>query len=179
MYKKLSSDRNEYEGCFNELFTPLCLFAYSYVGDRQLSKDIVQDVFMVIWKKKIFLKPQVVLKSYLYTSVKNKSLDYLKSKYHKTNCKLANGNLEALGTNDFFLREMVISEVSEIVRNAVKTLPPKCKKIIELSLGELSNKDIAEELSISLNAVKTQKRLAYKKLRPLLKEHFIFILPFL
>ncbi|WP_417371696.1 sigma factor [Gelidibacter japonicus] len=71
---------SEYKGLFDRLDASLCLFANKYLGDLKVSKDIVQDVFIKIWEDKIEFHNEITTKSYLYTSVKNKSLDYLKSK---------------------------------------------------------------------------------------------------
>ena len=83
--------------------------------------------------------------------------------------------MEKLETEPFFLREVVILETSSIIENAINTLPNKCAQIIKLSIKDFTNAQIAEELGISINTVKAQKKIAYKKLRPLLKDYFILI----
>lgn len=168
----------EYKSLFNKLYKSLCLFANTYLNDIEVSKDIVQEVFIKIWENKIGFKSETNIKSYLYTSVKNRSLDYLKSKSHKATEKLTSSQVEtlkSLETESVFLREVVISETSLIIENAINTLPNKCAQIIRLSIKDLSNSDIASELNVSINTVKTQKKIAYKKLKPLLKDYFILI----
>lgn len=170
--------RDEYKSLFNKLYKSLCLFANTYLNNIEISKDIVQEVFIKIWENKITFKSENNIKSYLYTSVKNKSLDYLKSKHHKSTEKLTTSQaetLKTLETESFFLREVVITETSTIIENAIKTLPNKCAQIIRLSIKDLSNIEIAKELNVSINTVKTQKKIAYKKLKPLLKDYFILI----
>ena len=73
------------------------------------------------------------------------------------------------------MREAIIIETSQIIDNAINTLPNKCAHIIRLSIKNLTNSEIANELGISINTVKAQKKIAYKKLRPLLKDSFILI----
>lgn len=165
----------DYNRLFNKMYKPLCLFANKYVESLAVSKDIVQDVFIKIWENKIEFKIENDTKSYLYTSVKNKSLDYLKSKSYKSIDFLAPRNLEKIETEQFFLREIVILETSIIIENAISTLPNKCAKIIRMSLKGLTNLEIADELELSINTIKAQKKIAYKRLKPLLKEYFIFI----
>lgn len=165
----------EYKSLFDKLYTSLCVFANSYIGDLEVSKDVVQDVFIKIWEDKIEFQNENTIKSYLYTSVKNKSLDYLKSKRVKTTDHLSTGEMEKLETEPFFLREVVIVETSSIIENAINTLPKKCAQIIRLSIKDFTNAEIAEELDISINTVKTQKKIAYKRLKPLLKDYFILI----
>jgi len=165
----------EYKSLFDKLYTSLCLFANKYLENLEVSKDIVQDVFIKIWEDKIEFQNENNIKSYLYTSVKNKCLDYLKSKRYRSTDHLSTGEIEQLETEPFFLREVVILETSSIIENAINTLPTRCAQIIRLSIKEFSNADIADELGISINTVKAQKKIAYKRLKPLLKDYFILI----
>ena len=164
---------NEYRNLFKNLYKSLCLFANAYTKDIETSKDIVQNVFIKVWENNIEFKNETAIKSYLYTSVKNKSLDYLKSKHYKSTEHLSSVKMEQLETNSFFMRETVILETSSIIEKAIDTLPNKCAQIIKLSTKNFTNAEIAKKLSISINTVKSQKKIAYKKLRPILKECFI------
>ncbi|WP_242204243.1 RNA polymerase sigma-70 factor [Aestuariivivens insulae] len=165
----------KYESIFNKLYSSLCLFSNKYVTSLEVSKDIVQEVFIKVWEDKIDFKNENTIKSYLYTSVKNKSLDYLNSKRYKSTAHFTINEMEQLVKEPFFLREVVVLEASSIINNAINTLPHKCAQIIKLSIKEFTNLQIAEELGISINTVKTQKKIAYKKLKPLLKNYFILI----
>lgn len=176
--KTYSLTRKEYKSLFNKLYKSLCLFANTYLNDIDVSKDVVQEVFIKIWEREIIFKSEDNIKSYLYTSVKNKSLDYLKSKSHKSTEKLTNSQVDTLKfleTESVFLREVVITETSLVIEKAINTLPNKCAEIIKLSIKDLSNSEIAKKLNISINTVKTQKKIAYKKLKPLLKDYFILV----
>lgn len=165
----------EYKSLFDKLYTSLCLFSNSYLKNLEVSKDIVQEVFIKIWEDKIEFQNENTIKSFLYTAVKNKSLDFLKSKYVKTTEHFSIIEMEKLETEPFFLREVVILETSSIIENAINTLPNKCAQIIKLSIKDYTNAEIAEELGISVNTVKTQKKIGYKRLKPLLKDYFILI----
>lgn len=165
----------EYKELFDTFYPSLCLFANKYVKNVEISQDIVQEIFIKVWENKIsFLSPSTV-KSYFYTSVKNKSLDYLKSNYHLRTDICTIKHIEKMETETYLLREVVIIEASKIINDAINTLPYKCAQIIKLSLNEYSNKEIAAKLSITINTVKTQKKIAYQKLRPILKGSFIII----
>jgi RNA polymerase sigma-70 factor (ECF subfamily) len=165
----------EYKNHFDKLYVSLCLFSYKYIGDLEISKDLVQDVFIKIWENNIHFNNENSVKSYLYTAVKNKSLDYLKSNYHKNTDNYSTDQIALLHTDTFFLREAVIVETSDIIEKAVSTLPDKCANIIRLSVKGLSNGDIASKLEISISTVKAQKRIAYKRLKLILKGHFYLI----
>ena len=165
----------EYKNLFDKLYVSLCLFSNKYLDNMEASKDIVQEVFIKVWEDKIEFKNQNTIKSYLYTSVKNKSLNYLKSKRYKSTDLFSNNEMEKLETAPFFLREVVILETSNIIENAINTLPNRCGQIIRLSIKGYTNVEIANELDISINTVKGQKKIAYKRLKPLLKDYFILI----
>jgi RNA polymerase sigma-70 factor (ECF subfamily) len=112
----------EYKKTFDSLYTLLCLFANKYLNDIEASKDIVQVVFIKIWEDNIEFRSEENIKSYLYTSVKNKSLDYIKSKRVKSTEKLSSLKMEDMETEPFYLREVVVLETHNIVEKAIKTL---------------------------------------------------------
>ena len=153
----------------------MCFFANGYVEDIETSKDIVQNVFIKIWEDNVEFKSELTVKSYLYTSVKNKSLDYLKSKDYRSLEFVSTLKMEQLESDSFFMREVVIVEASDIIEKAINSLPNKCAQIIRLSAKSFTNLEIATKLNISINTVKSQKKIAYKRLKPILKEHFILI----
>jgi RNA polymerase sigma-70 factor (ECF subfamily) len=146
------------------------------VRDLDLSKDIVQEVFIKVWENKTVFDNRNSIKSYLYKAVKNKCLDLLKSNDYILKNKLTKDEMTLLESDTYFEKEMVVEEVSRIVESALGTLPEKCKQIIKLSMKGYRNYQISEELSISVNTVKAQKRIGYQKLRPILKASFIFVL---
>lgn len=164
----------KYKSVFNAMYPSLCLFSNKYIENLDTSKDIVQEVFIKIWEDKIEFQNDTKIKSYLYTSVKNRSLDYLKSRRYKLEQPFTK-EISQIETDPFFLREVMISETSLLIEKAVNTLPIKCGQIIKLSLKGWNNAEISDELGISLNTIKTQKKIAYKRLKPLLKESFILI----
>jgi len=163
----------DYKSLYNTFYTSLCLFTNKYLNDLDLSKDVVQEVFITIWNQKIVFKNDSAIKSYLYTAAKNRSLDYLKSKEYRVKRKLTDEDYKILESNTYFEKEMLVKEVTRMVDEAVNKLPYKCKEIIKLSLQGFKNEQISEQLSISINTVKTQKRIAYQKLRPMLKGSYI------
>ncbi|MCK0131592.1 RNA polymerase sigma-70 factor [Flavobacteriaceae bacterium F08102] len=154
-----------YKELFNTLYPPLCLFANRYLKDFDASKDIVQEVFIRFWTLKVKVQVPAVLKGYLYTAVKNKCLDQLKSARVKNTVSYDPRKIEQLDHADYFLAEIVTVETYTLLDKAIRSLPTKCEAIIRLSLCEYSTKDIAEELCIAPSTVRTQRQIAYEKLR--------------
>lgn len=154
-----------YKSLFDTLYSPLCLFANKYVNNMDTAEDIVQEIFIKIWEQKIQYINFYAIKSYLYKSVRSRCLDYLKSKYHRNVIQTPDIDFEQIVTEEFFLTQLTIIDTYSQLETAIKQLPKKCKKIIRLSLKEYTIQEIADELSISKNTVKSQKRIAYEKLR--------------
>lgn len=140
-----------------------------------MAKDLVQEVFIKVWEDKIEFKNEAAVKSFMYKAVKNKSLDYLKSKRVRSTENMSVEDMDELNSDSFYLKEVVVEEVSSRIENAIDTLPKRCALIIRLSINGLTNPEIAQQLNISPNTVKAQKKIAYKKLRPLLKNYFVLI----
>ena len=156
---------DEYRSIFDSLYPPLCLFANKYLNDMDASEDIVQEVFIKIWEQKVQYINFCAIKSFLYKSVKNHCLDQLKSKYHKSIVQSPVIDFDKLLTEEFFLTQLTIIDTYSQLETAIKKLPNKCERVIRLSLKSYTNSEIAEEMSISKNTVKSQKRIAYEKLR--------------
>jgi RNA polymerase sigma-70 factor (family 1) len=161
----------EYKKLFTTFYPTLCYFASKYTNNIEVSKDIAQDVFIKVWEDKISFDSADKVKSFLYIAVKNKSLDYLKSGQNRFIDKIETPDVE-IASESHFLREVMIVETTLIIENAISALPKKCAQIIKLSLKEYTNDQIAGELSLSINTIKAQKRIAYQKLRSLLKDIF-------
>lgn len=176
LIEKNNTRLDTYKKLFDTFYPSLCLFSSKYTNSLESSKDIVQEVFIKVWDDKLLLGDDDNVKAFLYTAVRNKSLDFIKTKEFRSKSTLDTQALNELSSQSYFEKQVLIEETSRLVNEAINTLPYKCKRIINLSLKGLGNKQISEELSISLNTVKTQKRIAYQKLRPLLKGAYLFFI---
>ena len=155
---------------FESLYPSLCLFANKYLKDPDASLDIVQDAFVQIWNKKEDVHSIDSAKSYLFKFVKNKCLNYLRDQKQRQIL-----NYEQLDSEIFFRDNLIEEETYLLINDAVRHLPPKGQKVIELSLDGLKNQEIAEQLNITINTVKTIKQRAFKAMREELKDN-VFVL---
>jgi len=165
----------EFENFFRENFQAASLIAFRYISDRALVEDIVQDSFVVIWEK----QPQIFtnkedLQKYLFVTVRNRAISYLRS------IKIKHLDLEAsLPEADQADHEKLYDDEELAIRifKAAQKLPARCREIFMLAYMEnLSYNHIAERLSISKNTVKTQMVIAYRVLREELKELYLSLL---
>ena len=152
-----------FESLFYELYPRLCALADHYLNDEEQSKDIVQEAFLNLWSMKETGKNIQSMKAYLYTSVRNSSLNYLRN--YKNNTSFI---MEILEKQDVIFKEVVIEEETIALLHA--------SKIMKYVLQGRSNVEVAQEMGISVNTVKTLKYNAMKTLKEELKElYYVFV----
>ncbi|WP_422351151.1 RNA polymerase sigma factor [Flagellimonas sp.] len=141
----------------------LCVYAYELTNDRDTAQDIVQNVFVNIWRYRLKLKDQFLLKSYLYKSVYNEFLNQNRSGVYVV--PLEKKYIDALSSvveeeNKSF------DQLIKLVRKEIDNLPPKCRRTFLLSRQEgLSNKEIADYLNLSTKSVEAHITKAFSRLR--------------
>ncbi|MGD8778071.1 MAG: RNA polymerase sigma-70 factor [Ignavibacteria bacterium] len=141
---------------FRKYYDNLCRFAYTIIRDRNSAEEIVSDVFMKIWEKRNDIKIKTSFKSYLYRSVKNQSLNYLKRVSFKTT-GLDTQEALKLKSNENPEDFLFYEELKDVMNLLVDKLPEKRRIIFEMSRFDgLSFDEIAEILSISVYTVRNQ-----------------------
>lgn len=142
----------------------LCVYAFELTNDRDLAKDIVQNVFINIWRIRMKLKDDFSVKSYLYKSVYNEFLNQNRSK--KLVVQLDKKYIDALSQVVEEENEKSIDRLIKLVKKEIENLPPKCKHTFLLSKRDgLSNREIAEYLNISIKSVEAHITKALSTLR--------------
>lgn len=162
-------------------------FARDYVLSEEEAENITQDVFLDFYQRRDSLDFHVNVVAYLFTSVKNRCVDYLRRRIREQETtsrmqeefdwafRMKFDSLEAFDTDN--LSE---DKIKTLIEKALEKLPEKCREIFILSkLEGKKQKEIAEELNVSIKTVECQMTIAYKKLREELKNYlplFLFIL---
>lgn len=164
-------DEANYKQIFDSLYPGLCLFANKIVQNLEESEDIVQNVFITLWNKNKYSHNYISIKAYLYKAVHNSCLNHIK---HKTIEKKQAENLSIeLSTENNYLNKRIEVELLEEIFSVIEELPEECKKIFKLSyINGYEVSQVAEELNISVNTVKTQRLRARKFLKERLKNVF-------
>ena len=170
LYQIINDDVKAYEKIFGHYYSDLCRFVLVYVKDKTIAEEIVQEVFITIWEKRKKLNIQHSLKSYLYSSVKNRALNYLRDNkpHHFADLQIARDNEDVSEIN-----YLEYNELSKLIEESINSLPEKCKEIFLLSREEnLSNPEIAARLDLSVKTVKNQMGIALQKIRTHLQPYF-------
>jgi len=158
-------NENDFKILFKKYYSDLLRFCLKFVRKPEIAEEIVQDQFIYLWDKRNNIKITSSIESYLYKSVRNKSIDYLKSSYVNLNFE----NEDAILNKQGYLNpvsEIEMKDLVSIVEEAIRKLPEKCYAIFTMSRnGGLSNKEIANKLEISIKTVENQITIALKKIK--------------
>lgn len=153
----------------------LYLFAFKRLGDREEVTDIVQDVFLSLWQNHASVQITYTLSTYLHSAVRNKIVDRLARK------QVSQRYIEsfeifreaAVNATDHLVRS---KELEAIIEKEIAALPPKMRQVFELSRKtNLSRAEIAQELGLSEQTVKSHVQHALKLLKVSLKNNFTFL----
>lgn len=160
---------NEDESAFNELYegyaNKFFRFAQSFVGEREIAEEIVNDVLVRLWierKENLRIKNMQV---YLYTSIKNACLNHLRSITSKKNneVKVTEAYYFHLSVDPSQI--LISKELSDNMLKAINDLPARCKLIFKMvKEDDLSCKEVASILGLSDKTVFAQLSIALKKL---------------
>ncbi len=163
----LSLRKDKYKQLFLVYYNPLCNFAFKIVQDKEVAKDIVNDVFLSYWNKLNSKTEFNNAKSYLFTSTKNKCLESLRRK--KIESKYAEWAKKNLSTSTQIDNEATKYMRKEQLYASIRQLPPKCREVFMMSKQNgLTYVEIAEELDISIKTVENHMGRAMRILRELM-----------
>lgn len=173
---------SEFEQVFKAHFRALHSYAYTIVREESNAEEIVQQVFYKLWEKREGLNINQSLKAYLYQSVYNASMNYLKHlkvKREHQSYTLATSGEEELSSS----KKLIVKELEAKIVEALKQLPEQCRTIFQMSRFEnLKYREIAGELGLSIKTVENQMGKALKIMRTHLAEYlpvFIMIVSFI
>lgn len=168
-----NEQEKELKALFDAYYQALCVFATAYVNDDALAADIVQETFVKLWERQANFDNRYQIKSFLYITVRNSCLNAIRDE------KRTMEELEALQSEAYFTQTLIEEEAYRIFYQAVESLPPQTRIVIDLSLDGLKIAEIAERMGIAESSVRTLKKIAYKKLRAKLKDYFYLVFIFL
>lgn len=169
IFKKLSEspDRALYDYFFNKYYPKLIWFALLFVKQHCAAEEVVSDVMLNIFKKRKKLAETDNIEGYIFISVKNQSLKYLR----KSNRQVYTDYTES--ENDLYMTtsvspeyEYLENEFHQVVKSTIDALPPKRKLVFKLIKEDgLKYNDVAKLLDLSVKTIETHMGLALKSLK--------------
>ena len=159
------NDQTAYKELFQLFYNKLFRLAFIITKSRELSEEIVSDVFIGIWRRRENVLAINNLRLYLYVSVKNTSLNYLAQLTKTGFVSLEELDFEPLQPFSNPEQMLVTKEMNQRLYKAIQSLPPRCRMIFKLVKEDgLSYKEAATVLNLSVGTIDNQLVLAIKKL---------------
>ncbi|MCP4521232.1 MAG: RNA polymerase sigma-70 factor [Cytophagales bacterium] len=158
-----------FEEIFNQHYTIFTRFAITIVHQGEIAEEIVQDVFVNLWEKRENLSIETNLKAYLFTAVRNASLNYLNSKEGKNQQVTTFSLEENLLIDEDSQNQLEFLELQHFINLSIRKLPPRSQEVFKLSRFEgLSYAEIASKLGVTVKAVEKQMSQSLKRMRDFL-----------
>jgi RNA polymerase sigma-70 factor (ECF subfamily) len=163
-----SGNRKAFEELFRSHYEALCRFALNYVEHLRVAEDLVQDVFVDLWKDRRSLEVEHSLKAYLYGMTRHRALKYLRQKQVRKKWAASDDLRKAAPPAMPDQAEDILKrrEQQKEVDRALEALPQRRRQIFLLSRRHsLTYAEIAVALDISIKTVETQMSRALQFLR--------------
>jgi len=170
--RMVEGDKEAFRYFFEKYYTDFCNLVNIYLHDSDMSEEIVQDVFIYFWENKGKIKIESSVKLYLLKASKNKSINFLRNE--KTKNRILR-KISLFTNNNNCTPENVLesNQLREIIKTSVESLPEKCRQIyIFAKEKNMTYKEIASELDISVKTVENQMGKALKRLREILQPYY-------
>lgn len=165
------------EDAFCELYAAyknrLIYFAMRFLKSREYAEDVFQDAFTIIWQGRRFINPDTSFSSYLYTIVRNRILNQLRDLANQDKLK-EKILIQAIDYSNNTKDEILFNDLKQIIQQAMQRLTPRQREIFEMSRDrQMSHKEIAETLGISVNTVQESISISLKTLRSYLQKNSV------
>jgi RNA polymerase sigma-70 factor (ECF subfamily) len=150
---------------FNHYYYPLVLYSNSLTNTYSVAQEITSEAFVKLWKAKEIIEEWRKVKFLLYRIVYNASIEFIREqKTLKQNIK--EWEYQTKQSEIPVMHKIIEAETYNLLHLLLQNLPPRARQIfIMFYFQKKGIKDIAKELGISINTVKTQKQRAIKNLR--------------
>lgn len=139
--------------------------AYKKTGNAAAAEELAQDVFLSFYRQMPTLREDTVPENYLFIALKNRVLNYhrqLLSQLRRDQALRKDPSFQTREVN----MQLELKELQNYIKARVQELPPQCRAVFLLSReAQLSNKEVAERLNISVNTVEQHMRKALRILR--------------
>lgn len=165
-----------FENIFKVYYTKLTYIAYGYVGNKEDSEGIAQNVLLKLWDRRDGLSEIKNLNNFLFTLTKNESLDVIRQRKIVGSYTQFKQSLEIEFIENEGSSAILEAELAAKVHEAVDSLPEKCKNVVVMSFFDGKKRhEIAEELNLSPRTVDNHLANAKKYLKVYLKNAFFMI----
>lgn len=154
--KKLKQgDEQAFRFVFDKYHHKLFNFSLKFVHAEESAKEIVQNVFLNVWRNHRNLDPALSFQAYLFKIARHENFKYLKKAARDASLK-EELIYHALSTTSSIEDDLLFTEYQAIADKAIASLPPKRRLIFEMAQQGLNHEEIAHELGVSIHTVRSQ-----------------------
>ena len=179
----LKIDEQAFTVLFKDLYPNLKGYACLFVDD-EAAEDIVQEVFVYVWRNKETLNIHTSVKAYLFKATYTRCLNYvnrqkmLDIKHRSIENELRQDEINFLDPDkNEIIQKLYMNDLRDEINRAIESLPEKCREVFTLSyMMDMQNKEISKMLDISVSTVEKHINHALKTLRRLLQNRIITLL---
>ncbi len=171
LIENLRSDSQEgFVAIYNRFYTPLLYFITKYVKKPEVAEEILADVFVTVWNRRMDFHSVENLQAFLYISAKNASLNTLRSPNKVTYLESITAFEHLLIEDKDTFTQMTYVELLQSIFEEVERLPNRQKEVFKLTyLEDKTVEEIAQQLEMSPTAVYANRSRAISSLRLVLK----------
>lgn len=163
-------DEHAFHTIYDEYHKPLYAIALKYLKSESLANDAVHDVFVKLWDYRTKLDANQSLKGFLFTSIKNHVLNMIRDRKRISDKNKNYARLRSMSENKT-TDQLTLQNYRKVFAHCLTKLSKGKRKIFKLKMNKgISNKQIAEQLDISINTVKSQYYKASKFIKGELSE---------
>ena len=172
IFKLVSEDDvNALEFFYKKYHAELVLYAFKFLGNEEDAKDNVQQLFLSLWEKRKNITINTSVKSYLFTSLRNRLIDQIKRTVHSKSLQNETESL-FIDQGDLAVNVMIGDEMQKLITDTIQKLPDKTREIFCLNRFEgLKYKEIAKEMEMTVKNVEYHIGNALKSLRNILSSY--------
>lgn len=145
---------------YDRFFGAGVMVLHNYIDDKEAISEIIQEIFIGIWDRRKVFESESHFKSYYYKSLRNRAINYL-SRFRGVSPLSS----ELTDCSDSIVDLILKEEVRRAVSEALGRLPDQRKRVVELYMEGKTQEEMSDLLGVSVNTIKTHKRLAYAELR--------------
>lgn len=169
----IKGDMNSFRKLFDEKYTLFHSFIKGMIKNAWIAEDITQNIFMKVWVNREKLKPNQSIHNYLFVLAKNEVRDHFRLKSNVAHQEVK--EYHKIFVEDFE-ESMDVQTMTQCVAGIVSKMPEQRKKVYQLSREKmLSNKEIAEQLQLSVRTIERHLFLALQDIRKNLPLYYLFL----
>jgi RNA polymerase sigma-70 factor (ECF subfamily) len=159
-------DTRAFRQIFDALFSNLTKFSFSFVHSKEAATEIADELFVQLWIKRADIMKINDLRVYLYTATKNASLNYISKKAKQIEVEPYENLIVQMTDVVSPEQIMITKEMLQKIKEAVDSLPPRCKLIFKFVREDgLSYSEVAEILGLSIKTIDAQMVIAVARIR--------------